>query len=116
MLQNRNHLRHLHLYAVKSCRCVDCESRCLYIKGAFNVVEASLPAMKARQGRGPRLISVGCLWLCCLFWEQVWDSRFSTITPTKFIAYDIHVTLVFPPDTDTLGLRKNRRAGLRSLP
>ncbi|KAH0929678.1 hypothetical protein HID58_015405 [Brassica napus] len=48
----------------------------------------------------------GCLWLCCVFCEQVWASRISTITPTKVIAYDIHVTIVFPSDTDTPGLRK----------
>jgi len=51
----------------------------------------------------------GYLWLCCVFSEQVWAYGLAQSLQQEVIADDIHVTLVFPPDTDTPGFEEGKQ-------
>ncbi|KAF8093298.1 hypothetical protein N665_0385s0045 [Sinapis alba] len=86
--------------------------------GSFNVVKAALPAMKARQGRGP-----GSIALVSSQAGQVGIYGYAAYSASKFglqglaqslqqevIADDIHITLVFPPDTDTPGFEEEQKS------
>ncbi|CAN8269923.1 unnamed protein product [Cochlearia groenlandica] len=85
--------------------------------GSFNVIKAALPAMKARKGLGP-----GSIALVSSQAGQVGIYGYAAYSASKFglhglaqslqqevIAYDIHVTLVFPPDTDTPGFEEEQK-------
>ncbi|KAL0744296.1 hypothetical protein Bca4012_085809 [Brassica carinata] len=86
--------------------------------GSFNVIKAALPGMKAREGRGPASIS-----LVSSQAGQVGVYGYAAYSASKFglqglaqslqqevIADDIHVTLVFPPDTDTPGFEEEQKS------
>ncbi|KAJ0234202.1 3-dehydrosphinganine reductase TSC10B [Hirschfeldia incana] len=88
------------------------------LMGSFNVIKAALPAMKAREGRGPASIS-----LLSSQAGQVGVYGYAAYSASKFglqglaqslqqevIADDIHVTLVFPPDTDTPGFEEEQKS------
>ncbi|VVB15156.1 unnamed protein product [Arabis nemorensis] len=93
--------------------------------GSFNVIKAALPAMKAREGLGPASIS------CVL---SSWSGSplnlstaagvygYAAYSASKFglqglaqalqqevISDDIHITLLFPPDTDTPGFEEEQK-------
>ncbi|KAF5452471.1 hypothetical protein F2P56_027466, partial [Juglans regia] len=87
--------------------------------GAFNMIKAALPAMKLnRSDRGPASIA-----LMSSQAGQVGIYGYTAYSASKFglrglaealqqevIADDIHVSLIFPPDTDTPGLvEENKR-------
>ncbi|KAG6664448.1 3-dehydrosphinganine reductase TSC10A-like isoform X2 [Carya illinoinensis] len=87
--------------------------------GAFNMIKAALPAMKLnRSVRGPASIA-----LMSSQAGQVGIYGYTAYSASKFglrglaealqqevIADDIHVSLIFPPDTDTPGLvEENKR-------
>lgn len=86
--------------------------------GSFNMIKAFLPAMKARTDRRPASIA-----LMSSQAGQVGIYGYTAYSASKFglrglaealqqeiIADDIHVSLVFPPDTDTPGLvEENKR-------
>jgi len=83
------------------------------LMGAFNMVKAALPAIKLqRRDRGP-----GSIALMSSQAGQVGVYGYTAYSASKFglrglgealqqevIADDIHVSLIFPPDTDTPGL------------
>ncbi|XP_059449229.1 3-dehydrosphinganine reductase TSC10A-like [Corylus avellana] len=83
------------------------------LMGAFNMVKAALPAIKLqRRDRGP-----GSIALMSSQAGQVGIYGYTAYSASKFglrglaealqqevIADDIHVSLIFPPDTDTPGL------------
>ncbi|KAF8015687.1 hypothetical protein BT93_H1262 [Corymbia citriodora subsp. variegata] len=89
--------------------------------GGFNMIKAFLPAMKARTDRRPASIA-----LVSSQAGQVGIYGYTAYSASKFglrglaealqqevIADDIHVSLVFPPDTDTPGLaEENKRRPL----
>ncbi|KAK9922185.1 hypothetical protein M0R45_030664 [Rubus argutus] len=80
--------------------------------GSFNMIKAALPGMKDRKGRGP-----GSIALMSSQAGQVGIYGYTAYSASKFglrglaealqqevIAHDLHVSLIFPPDTDTPGL------------
>ncbi|KAK9933412.1 hypothetical protein M0R45_020610 [Rubus argutus] len=80
--------------------------------GSFNMIKAALPGMKDRKDRGP-----GSIALLSSQAGQVGIYGYTAYSASKFglrgmvealqqevIAYDIHVSLIFPLDTDTPGL------------
>jgi len=83
------------------------------LMGAFNMIKAALPAIKLqRRDRGP-----GSIALMSSQAGQVGIYGYTAYSASKFglrglgealqqevIADDIHVSLIFPPDTDTPGL------------
>ncbi|XP_062146107.1 3-dehydrosphinganine reductase TSC10A-like [Alnus glutinosa] len=85
------------------------------LMGAFNMIKAALPAIKLqRRDRGPASIA-----LMSSQAGQVGIYGYTAYSASKFglrglaealqqevIADDIHVSLIFPPDTDTPGLVK----------
>ncbi|XP_010486091.1 PREDICTED: 3-dehydrosphinganine reductase TSC10A [Camelina sativa] len=86
--------------------------------GSFNVIKAALPAMKARKDRGPASIT-----LVSSQAGQVGIYGYTAYSASKFglqglaqalqqevIADDIHVTLIFPPDTDTPGFEEEQKS------
>ncbi|XP_038708308.1 3-dehydrosphinganine reductase TSC10A-like isoform X2 [Tripterygium wilfordii] len=96
------------------------------LMGSFNMIKAALPAMKeARKERGPASIA-----LMSSQAGQVGIYGYSAYSASKFglrglaealqqevIADNIHVSLIFPPDTDTPGLEEEnkRRPPLTSI-
>ncbi|XP_010035447.2 3-dehydrosphinganine reductase TSC10A [Eucalyptus grandis] len=93
--------------------------------GSFNMIKAFLPAMKARTDRRPASIA-----LMSSQAGQVGIYGYTAYSASKFglrglaealqqeiIADDIHVSLVFPPDTDTPGLveENKKRPPLTSI-
>lgn len=80
--------------------------------GTFNLVKAALPGMKGRGERGP-----GSIAIISSMAGQVGIYGYTAYSASKFglrglaealqqevIADDIHVSLIFPPDTETPGL------------
>ncbi|KAI3443212.1 uncharacterized protein J3R85_000129 [Psidium guajava] len=95
------------------------------LMGSFNMIKAFLPAMKARTDQRPASIA-----LMSSQAGQVGIYGYTAYSASKFglrglaealqqeiIADDIHVSLVFPPDTDTPGLEEEnkRRPPLSSI-
>ncbi|XP_040985750.1 3-dehydrosphinganine reductase TSC10A-like [Juglans microcarpa x Juglans regia] len=96
------------------------------LMGTFNMIKAALPAMKLhRRDRGPASIA-----LVSSQAGQVGIYGYTAYSASKFglrglaealqqevIADDIHVSLIFPPDTDTPGLveENKRRPQLTSI-
>ncbi|CAN1129416.1 3-dehydrosphinganine reductase TSC10A [Linum perenne] len=87
------------------------------LMGSFNVVKAALPGMKARSDRRPVSIA-----LMSSQAGQVGVYGYTAYAASKFglrgmaealqqevIADDIHVSLIFPPDTDTPGLAEENK-------
>ncbi|XP_010551765.1 PREDICTED: 3-dehydrosphinganine reductase TSC10A-like [Tarenaya hassleriana] len=85
--------------------------------GSFNVIKAALPSMKAREGRGPASIA-----LMSSQAGQVGIYGYTAYSASKFglqglaqalqqevIADNIHVSLVFPPDTETPGFEEEQK-------
>ncbi|CAH8361558.1 unnamed protein product [Eruca vesicaria subsp. sativa] len=85
--------------------------------GSFNVVKAALPGMKARRGGACSIALVSSQA------GQVGVYGYAAYSASKFglqglaqslqqevIADDIHVTLVFPPDTDTPGFEEEQKS------
>ncbi|KAJ8768333.1 hypothetical protein K2173_021486 [Erythroxylum novogranatense] len=86
--------------------------------GSFNMIKAALPAMKNRKDRGPASIA-----LISSQAGQVGIYGYTAYSASKFglrglaealqqevIADNIHVSLIFPPDTETPGLvEENKR-------
>ncbi|XP_071693432.1 3-dehydrosphinganine reductase TSC10B-like [Rutidosis leptorrhynchoides] len=86
--------------------------------GTFNLVKAALPGMKKRTDRKP--VSIACMSSQA---GQVGIYGYTSYSACKFglrglaealqqevIADDIHVSLIFPPDTDTPGFaQENKR-------
>ncbi|XP_058077732.1 3-dehydrosphinganine reductase TSC10A isoform X1 [Magnolia sinica] len=81
------------------------------LMGTFHLIKAALPGMKNRAGRGP-----GSIVLMSSQAGQVGVYGYTAYSASKFglrglgealqqevIADDIHISLVFPPDTDTPG-------------
>ncbi|KAK9933411.1 hypothetical protein M0R45_020609 [Rubus argutus] len=79
--------------------------------GSFNMIKAALAGMKDRKDRGP-----GSIALMSSQAGQVGIYGYTAYSASKFglrglaealqqevIAHDIHVSLIFPPDTDTPG-------------
>ncbi|CAK9318614.1 unnamed protein product [Citrullus colocynthis] len=90
--------------------------------GAFNMIKAALPAMKKRVDRRPALIA-----LMSSQASQVGIYGYTAYSASKFgirglaealqqevIGDDIHISLIFPPDTDTPGFAEepNKRLEL----
>ncbi|GAA0162275.1 reductase [Lithospermum erythrorhizon] len=95
------------------------------LMGTFHLIKAALPSMKNRAGRGPGSISIMSSQA-----GQVGIYGYTAYSASKFglrgmaealqqevIGYDIHVSLIFPPDTDTPGLveENKRRPELTSI-
>ncbi|KAJ9180789.1 hypothetical protein P3X46_008996 [Hevea brasiliensis] len=95
------------------------------LMGSFNMIKAALPGMKTRNGRGPASIA-----LMSSQAGQVGIYGYTAYSASKFglrglaealqqevIADDIHVSLIFPPDTETPGLAEEnkRRPQLTSI-
>ncbi|XVF23414.1 hypothetical protein REPUB_Repub13aG0035900 [Reevesia pubescens] len=87
------------------------------LMGCFNVIKAALPLMKDRKNRGPASIA-----LMSSQSGQVGINGYSAYSASKFglrglaeslqqelISDNIHVSLIFPPDTDTPGLEEERK-------
>ncbi|XVE84126.1 hypothetical protein DITRI_Ditri16bG0144700 [Diplodiscus trichospermus] len=97
------------------------EVRCMIdvnLMGSFNVIKAALPLMKERKDRGSTSIA-----LISSQAGQVGIYGYSAYSATKFglrglaealqqevIAYNIHVSIIFPPDTDTPGFEQENKA------
>ncbi|KAM6585362.1 hypothetical protein CsatB_012364 [Cannabis sativa] len=93
--------------------------------GSFNMIKAALPSMKDRGNRGPASIA-----LMSSQAGQVGIYGYTAYSASKFglrglaealqqelISQDIHVSLIFPPDTDTPGMAEEvkRRPQLTSV-
>ncbi|XP_015573500.1 3-dehydrosphinganine reductase TSC10A [Ricinus communis] len=93
--------------------------------GSFNMIKAALPVMKNRKDSGPASIA-----LMSSQAGQVGIYGYTAYSASKFglrglaealqqevIAYNIHVSLIFPPDTETPGLAEEnkRRPQLTSV-
>lgn len=87
------------------------------LMGTFHLIKAALPGMKNRAGRGPGSISIMSSQA-----GQVGIYGYTAYSASKFglrgmaealqqevIGYDIHVSLIFPPDTDTPGLAEENK-------
>ncbi|XWS08089.1 hypothetical protein CRYUN_Cryun41cG0048700 [Craigia yunnanensis] len=87
------------------------------LMGSFNVIKAALPLMKNRKDRGPASIA-----LMSSQAGQVGIYGYSAYSASKFglrglaealqqelISDNIHISLIFPPDTDTPGLEEERK-------
>ncbi|CAI9118570.1 OLC1v1020157C1 [Oldenlandia corymbosa var. corymbosa] len=88
------------------------------LMGTFHLIKAALPQMKQGAGRGPRSIA-----LMSSQAGQVGIYGYTAYAASKFglrgmaealqqevIADDIHISLIFPPDTETPGLvEENKR-------
>ncbi|KAI6683743.1 hypothetical protein NL676_029656 [Syzygium grande] len=80
--------------------------------GSFNMIKAFLPAMKARTDRRPASIAlmssqagqVGIYGYAAYCASKFGLRGLAEALQQEIIADDIHVLLVFPPDTDTPGL------------
>ncbi|KAL5982560.1 3-dehydrosphinganine reductase tsc10b [Asimina triloba] len=95
------------------------------LMGTFHLIKAALPGMKARAGRGP-----GSIAIMSSQGGQVGIYGYTAYSASKFglrglgealqqevIADNIHVSLIFPPDTETPGfIEENKiRPELSSL-
>ncbi|XP_052189280.1 3-dehydrosphinganine reductase TSC10A [Diospyros lotus] len=93
--------------------------------GTFHLIKAALPGMKNRAGRGPASIAIMSSQA-----GQVGIYGYTAYSASKFglrgmaealqqevISDDIHVSLIFPPDTETPGLEEEnkRRPQLTSI-
>ncbi|XWS75258.1 hypothetical protein CRYUN_Cryun01aG0070600 [Craigia yunnanensis] len=87
------------------------------LMGSFNVIKAALPLIKNRKDRGPASIA-----LMSSQAGQVGIYGYSAYSSSKFglrglaeslqqevISDNIHVSLIYPPDTDTPGLEEERK-------
>ncbi|XP_022741919.1 3-dehydrosphinganine reductase TSC10A-like [Durio zibethinus] len=87
------------------------------LMGSFNVIKAALPLMKERKDRRPTSIA-----LISSQAGQVGIYGYTAYSATKFglrglaealqqevIADNIHVSVIFPPDTDTPGLEQENK-------
>ncbi|XWS66272.1 hypothetical protein CRYUN_Cryun05aG0185200 [Craigia yunnanensis] len=87
------------------------------LMGSFNVIKAALPLMKDRKYRGPASIALMSSQV-----GQVGIYGYSAYSATKFglrglaeslqqevISDDIHVSIIFPSDTDTPGVKEDRK-------
>ncbi|XP_050373974.1 3-dehydrosphinganine reductase TSC10A-like [Argentina anserina] len=87
------------------------------LMGSFNMIKAALPGMKNRKERGP-----GSIALMSSQAGQVGIYGYTAYSASKFglkglaealqqevIADGIHVSLIFPPDTDTPGLTEETK-------
>ncbi|XVE99142.1 hypothetical protein REPUB_Repub03eG0171700 [Reevesia pubescens] len=87
------------------------------LMGSFNVIKAALPLMKDRKDRGPASIA-----LMSSQAGQVGIYGYTAYSASKFglrglaeslqqevISDNIHVSVIFPPDTDTPGLEEERK-------
>ncbi|KAL3749168.1 hypothetical protein ACJRO7_010284 [Eucalyptus globulus] len=93
--------------------------------GSFNMIKAFLPAMKARTDRRPASIAlmssqagqVGIYGYAAYSASKFGLQGLAEALQQEIIADDIHVSLVFPPDTDTPGLveENKRRPPLTSI-
>ncbi|XP_030439904.1 3-dehydrosphinganine reductase TSC10A-like [Syzygium oleosum] len=93
--------------------------------GSFNMIKAFLPAMKARTDRRPTSIAlmssqagqVGIYGYTAYCASKFGLRGLAEALQQEIIADDIHVSLVFPPDTDTPGLAEEnkRRPQLSSI-
>ncbi|XP_056161578.1 3-dehydrosphinganine reductase TSC10A-like [Syzygium oleosum] len=93
--------------------------------GSFNMIKAFLPAMKARTDRRPASIAlmssqagqVGIYGYTAYCASKFGLRGLAEALQQEIIADDIHVSLVFPPDTDTPGLAEEnkRRPPLTSI-
>ncbi|XP_010546852.1 PREDICTED: 3-dehydrosphinganine reductase TSC10A-like [Tarenaya hassleriana] len=85
--------------------------------GSFNVIKAALPSMKARKGHGPASIAIMSSQA-----GQVGIYGYTAYSASKFglqglaqalqqevIADNIHVSLIFPPDTETPGFEEEQK-------
>ncbi|EOA21099.1 hypothetical protein CARUB_v10001439mg [Capsella rubella] len=85
--------------------------------GSFNVIMAALPAMKAREGRGPASISLvssqagqaGIYGYTAYSASKFGLQGLAQALQQEVISDDIHVTLLFPPDTDTPGYEEEQK-------
>uniref|UniRef100_A0A2P2JX18 3-dehydrosphinganine reductase n=1 Tax=Rhizophora mucronata TaxID=61149 RepID=A0A2P2JX18_RHIMU len=88
------------------------------LMGSFNMIKAALPGMKNRKDRGPASIA-----LVSSQAGQVGVYGYTAYSASKFglrglgealqqevIADNIHLSLVFPPDTDTPGLVEENKS------
>ncbi|KAK8552234.1 hypothetical protein V6N13_120646 [Hibiscus sabdariffa] len=87
------------------------------LMGSFNVIKAALPSMKDRKDKGPASIA--------LMSSQAGQGGiygFAAYSATKFglrglaealqqevLAYNIHVSVIFPPFTETPGVERERK-------
>ncbi|CAE5966302.1 unnamed protein product [Arabidopsis arenosa] len=86
--------------------------------GSFNVIKAALPAMKARKDRGPASISlvssqagqVGVYGYAAYSASKFGLQGLAQALQQEVIADDIHVTLIFPPDTNTPGFEEEQKS------
>ncbi|XVF16231.1 hypothetical protein REPUB_Repub10bG0013900 [Reevesia pubescens] len=87
------------------------------LMGSFNVIKAALPLMKERKDREPTSIA-----LISSLAGQVGIYGYTAYSASKFglrglaealqqevIADNIHVSMIFPPDTDTPGLEQENK-------
>ncbi|XWS40609.1 hypothetical protein CRYUN_Cryun17cG0010400 [Craigia yunnanensis] len=87
------------------------------LMGSFNVIKAALPLMKERKDHGPTSIA-----LISSQAGQVGIYGYTAYSATKFglrglaealqqevIGDNIHVSIIFPPDTDTPGLEQENK-------
>ncbi|XVE75504.1 hypothetical protein DITRI_Ditri12bG0098900 [Diplodiscus trichospermus] len=85
--------------------------------GSFNVIKAALPLMKNRKDRGPASIALMSSQV-----GQIGIYGYSAYSATKFglrglaeslqqevISDNIHVSIIFPSDTDTPGVKEDRK-------
>jgi 3-dehydrosphinganine reductase len=88
--------------------------------GSFNVIKAALPAMKARKDRGPASISlvssqagqVGVYGYAAYSASKFGLQGLAQALQQEVISDDIHVTLIFPPDTNTPGFEEGKKASV----
>ncbi|XP_076949984.1 3-dehydrosphinganine reductase TSC10A-like [Bidens hawaiensis] len=93
--------------------------------GTFNLVKAALPAMKNRSDRKPVSIvfmssqagQVGIYGYTAYSASKFGLRGLAEALQQEVIAHDIHVSLIFPPDTDTPGLAEElkRRIPITSI-
>jgi 3-dehydrosphinganine reductase len=87
------------------------------LTGSFNVIKAALPAMKAREGRGPASISLvssqagqaGIYGYTAYSASKFGLQGLAQALQQEVISDGIHVTLLFPPDTDTPGFEQGKQ-------
>ncbi|ESQ41931.1 hypothetical protein EUTSA_v10014360mg [Eutrema salsugineum] len=78
--------------------------------GSFNVIEAALPSMKARESRGPASIfKAGIYGYTAYSASKFGLQGLAQALQQEVISHDIHVTLLFPPDTDTPGFEEEQK-------
>lgn len=93
--------------------------------GTFNLIKAVLPGMKTRENRGPGLIAIvssqagqaGIFGYTGYSASKFGLRGLAEALQQEVVADNIHVSLIFPPDTDTPGLAEEnkRRPPLTSI-